>query len=387
MSSLNLPVCIICRAQFDSDQRIPYTQPCNHTICNQCIVHQTITNCPIDQVAIVTNRSINHALLYFLFGTSIFQSCADTGDCSIESAIDSYLIDLTKLLRDSFIGQSSNLSAQLSRRLFHLIESSPHHPEGRAEFVRRLRSVFNRLLLELIQAHYNTKQREQDFVRLVQSKGCSIIPNLTDEVIISLLKLFNAAGNHNDASYQRWVLVKYIMNELGTNDTKLRRQVEKTIQTLYRCSCFQIIRAKGASSFLKLKEDFYSVEELRQKHDAEMMKMAQSANIRLTAQSWAHLLRGCSDSNVISKMQSLLDRYQSPVQVEELEAAIKETKDKHKIGTHLNKLCDVKHILDNVSIKEMGGSDYKSICVVLEKLTSIKHLFTTRQCRSTVHKL
>lgn len=386
MSPPDLPVCIICRAQFDSDQRTPHTQPCNHTICNHCIVHQTVSNCPIDQAAIATHGTVNHALLYLLFGTSSIKSCTADGS-SIGTAIDTYLIDLTKLLRDSFIGQSSKLSAQLSRRLFHLIESSPHHDEGRIEFVRRLRSVFNRLLLELIQAQYSTKQREHDFARLVQSKGCSIEPDLTDEVIINVLKLYKAASSHDEASYQRSVLVKYIMNELGTSDTKVRRQVERTIQTLYRCSCFQVTRTNGASSFLKLRQDLHSVDDLRQKHDTEMIKMAQTANIRLTAQSWAHLLRGSTDPNVVSKMQSLLDRYQPPVQVEELQAAIRETQDKYNIVTHLNELSDIKQILDKASVKKMSGYEYESICVALEKLTSIKHLFTIRQCRSTIHKL
>lgn len=386
MSTLNLPVCINCREQFDTEYRVPYTQPCNHTICKQCILDHTAIECPSDKSSISKKDCcINQALLYYLFGRSL--SDQQPLDGPQEFRVNQNLIALAKLLRDSFIDETRKLSSQMSRRLLHLIESHPSNVKSRREFLMRLRSVYSRLLLELIQAHYNTKNREHDFRRFIQMKGCSVIPGLTDKVIAAVVKLYNAAQHPGKASYQRNVLIKYIMSELCSNDTRLKRQVEKTLQTLYRCSCFRPIQTEGGPSLLKLREDLYSIENLRERHDVEIIRLVQSANIRLTAQSWAHLLHGCSHPDVISKMQSLLDKHQSPVHLNELILAVKETGDRYKIDAHLNDLRDIQDSLEDFLTHESREPEYKSVDSVLERLTSVKHLFSIRQSRGTIHKI
>lgn len=386
MSALNLPVCIICREQFDTDYKIPYTQPCNHTVCQQCILQQTIRNCPSDNTTIVKDDTcVNRPLLYYLFGTVVDDHL--TNDESTQSKIGQHLIELARLLRDSLIDQTNKLSPQLSRRLLHLIESSPYYPDSRKEFLMRSKSVFNRLLLELIQTHYDTKEREHEFAWLIKKKGCSVIPNLTNEVISIIVKLYNAAQHPGKASHERDVLVDYIMIELSLNDLKLKRQVEKTLQTLYRCSCFHLIRVEGKKALFKLKEDLHSVEDLRQKHDTELIRLTQSSHIRLTAQSLAHLLHGSSHPDVVSRMQSLLDKHQCEVHVDELAMAVRKKNDSYGIGKYLNELRDIQDILNKSLIYESEIPDYNSIGAVLERLTSVKHLFSIRQTRGTIHKI
>lgn len=296
-----------------------------------------------------------------------------------KNAIDYYLEELVKILQM----ESNHISPQLKRRLECLTDSNDFKKNinnGRYELVRRIASVNNRLLVELVQAHYNTKQREQDLRRLIESLGCSILePELTDAVIDLLVKLYKAAGQCTDTSFERDVLIKYLLMELGHEKKKL---IGKVVQTLYRSSCFNIRGKEGEKARFELKEGLHNALDLRQKHDIEMIELAQTNHIRLTAESWAYLLHGRSDSQNVARMQSLLDKQQSSVKVSELEEAIGRVGDKYSINSYLNDLQQLQDLTTSILNEPNISIELVLLNDLMRKLVKVKHLFTVRQRRS-----
>lgn len=297
---------------------------------------------------------------------------------SDEETIEYYISGLSDLLKPD--AESSELSPQLRKRLLHLTEVKFGSHDDRQDFVRRLASVLNRLILELVQAHYNTKQREQDLIRLIHSKGCSISdPELTDKVIDILVKLYTAAGQHADSSYERNVLIRFLLKELGEQNCGKRR-VEKIVQTLYKSSCFHVTKLEGAPGRLRLKEDLCDASNLRQKHDVELIKFAQANCIRLPPESWVHLLYGHSCLVNLSKMQSSIDKHLTPVSVCELQTSMIKTGDKYGISKFIDTLEHIQNLLKDLS-SETGAIDTRILCDVMKKLVDLKHLFNIRQSR------
>lgn len=266
-----------------------------------------------------------------------------------------------------------NLSPQLRRRISHLIESTVNNDSQPTEVVRRISSVFDRLLLELIQAHYNTKQREQDFLRLVKSRGCIVRPDLIDVTLDLLLKLHKATGQCFDTSFERKILIKYLLKELEKRGF-VKNQVERIVQTLYRCSFFHVISKDGDPARFKLKEELASPSEMRLKHDSELIKMAVANLIRLPPDSWAYLLYHSSNTSIISAMQSLLDKHQTEVSVKELQECIIKTGDKY--GLDLQYLQQIQDLIKSSNV-EIG-----TVVDLLEKLLKLRPLFVLRQHRN-----
>lgn len=286
------------------------------------------------------------------------------------------LREISQVLTDS----EPFISPQQTRRLLQLISSPTNDPNCLDEIVRRASSVFNRLLLELIQAHYNTKQRERDFIRLINSRGCTILdPNLTNTVIDLLMRLKKAAGQCVDTSLERSVLIKFLLKELGECGHS-KRQIEKVVQTLYRCSCFQVTRSDGVPGRLKLRGDLCNGDLLRQKHDIELIKLAQSNHIRLPPESWAYLLHRSSCSDSISRMQSILDKHLTPATVDELCVSIYKANDKYKIDQYLDNLRTIQDLFESVT-RGRDNNRVDTVREIMQRLTQLRHLFGIRQCR------
>lgn len=297
---------------------------------------------------------------------------------SHEETIEHHISQLLELLEPG--PDCSDLSPQLRKRLLHLTEIKLHPIDDHHEFVRRFASVFSRLILELVQAHYNTKQREQDLIRLIHSKGCSISdPELTDTVIDLLVKLYTAAGHNTDTSYERNVLIRFLLKEIGERNCA-KRQVEKIVQTLYKSSCFHVTKLDGAPGRLRLREDLCLASNLRQKHDVELIKFAQTNCIRLPPESWVHLLYGYSSPVNLAKMQSLIDKHLPPVSVYELQMSVIKMGDKYGISKFIDTLEHIQNLIKDLS-SETGAIDTRVLCDVMKKLVDIKHLFNIRQCR------
>lgn len=306
---------------------------------------------------------------------------------------DDLLDRVNKKLRNfGFLIQSFNdsdrmvLSPQLLKRLttltnLNLITSS----DGGSikNIVTKIASVINRLIMELNQVHYNTKQREQDFIRLVNSKGCSINdPSLTDEVLNLLLKIHKAADQCIDTSFEREVLIKFLEIEL-VNYNCTKRQLRRIVQTLYACSCFEIIEGSNRPGKLRLKDELSTFDELRLKHDLGLIKMAQAEYIRLPPESWSFILYGNSYPETTSKIQSILDKYQRPVEVSELEYTIKRVGDKYNLQSVLPELKRIQNLITECNKEDNSKINHiERIDEILSILLNMENLFTIRQSRS-----
>lgn len=280
-------------------------------------------------------------------------------------------------LESIFSGRYADLSPQLARKLQALLESSSRESLVPIDLIHKISSVFKRLLIELIQIQYNTKQREEDAKRLFQAKNCTILdPNLSDLIINSLVRLYKA--NISDTSYERGVLIKYLMNEFRNEGYDNKKQVEKIIQTLYRCSCFDIMPMVGSPVRLKLKSELCSEIDVRLKHDFELIKLAHSNYIRLTPESWAYLLYRNCNQDLISRMQSLIDKDKNPPTVGELEHALSKTCDKYNIGSYIDDLKGLEFLIDQGTTNSV---DEALVCNSLMRLTRLSNLFSIRQNR------
>lgn len=288
----------------------------------------------------------------------------------------------------TFIEQEpdKNLSPQLRKKLWSLIESHSTHGGQMItkDYVNRLSSFYNRFLLELVQAHYHTKQRENDAKNLIENKGCTVkYPELTDKVLKLLTTLYNAVDQCDDISFERSVLIKFLHTDEDCRSNE--RTVKKIVQTLYRSDCFHIIKKENAPARFKLKEELYDFVKLRQKHDVGMIGLVQNEFIRLSPKSWANLLRphrASTDLDIISEFQSLLDKYQTKITIEELERAIS-INDRYGLEALLEDLrlsYDLMSRIEN-SIDKIDLDFVKAIENLITLLVKLKPLFTIRQIR------
>lgn len=296
------------------------------------------------------------------------------GPITIRSNLDR----LSSLLSEE---SSQTISPQLKRKLQILVEV-PEVDWISCEFVQKISSIFKRLLLELIQIQFNTKQREQDAKRIIESQKCTLDPGLIDNVMRSLVKLFRAKTRlSTDTSYERNVIIKFLMNELQ-DERKSKKQIEEVVQTLYSLSFFDIMPMVGSPARLKLKSDLCNVIDVRLKFDFEMIKLAQSKHIRLSPESWAFLLHRDSNQETMSRMQSLIDKDRSAPRVDELEYAISKMSDKFNLKPSLNELQMLENLLDsapsNCTLEESFINN------LLTYLLRISDLFALRYCRRKV---
>lgn len=296
-------------------------------------------------------------------------------------------LEINQILSDlsSFVQKhASTISPQLKRKVSQLIPYSSEKNNDGEELQLWLYSIFSRLIFELIQAHSNTKQREQDVIRLVDEIGCSIRePKLTGLVTDFLIKLFKAAPH--GASFERSVMIEYLHKEIdGFGYGFRRKDIEKVVQTLYRCSCFNVAQQEGAPSRFTLSNNIRSSNDMRYQHDLEIICLAQENSIRLSPKSWAYLLHGCSGSFQTAFVQSILDKCQTGATVQELCTVIHKFGDKYNIS-HLT--CELSSIEDLINENCQKGSKTKiddliRIRDIASHLNRLRHLFTVRQCRN-----
>lgn len=282
----------------------------------------------------------------------------------------------------NFVADNKNqISHQMIRRLRQLCEIQEPCKDLQ-QVHRSLVSIYDRLILELIQAHHNTKQQERDVIRLVDKLGCSINePELVSMVIELLIKLYKAAGHCSDTSFERGVLVKYLMKEASIYGYK-KRQVERVLQLIYRCSCFDINKCDDNPSRLRLKARLKNHNDFRCQLDTEIISLASSNGILLQPDSWAYLLYRRSSPDIMAHLQSLLDRTKRRVTVEDLIEIIRKAGDRYGIGPYMADLSRISESL-NGTINDSCQDERASIDFAFSKLIQLSHLLTIRQCRNT----
>lgn len=383
------PVCMLCRSQFNAEDRQPCTQVCQHSICMKCINQSdgSLGRCPQDGKNINLSKQTNRPLLRYLTEQCVVTSNLNETSKSAAENINDYLEEFADLLKSGVKTQElkPKISPQLGRRLLHLLKSTYIFDESRMEFINRLSSVFKRLLIELIQVHFTTKQREDEFRRLVKKKGCILYPDLTDLVMEILLKLYNGSGPNDDTSFERNILIKFCLKELPSLQYT-KKHVEKVIQTLFFSGFFHVIKGDNQPSRYRLKEDLHDTRDLRLKFDIRLIKLAQEEHIRLSPESWTRLLYKRPYPEDVSRLQSLLDKYQASPSYSELEIAINRAgsssqlsqeclKNLHKLETLINK-CQTSITSDVISLELLED--------IMRLLHQGRELFMLRQCRSTL---
>lgn len=263
-------------------------------------------------------------------------------NCSLE--LQQALLDL----KNSTINIGSKLSPQLKRKLDALVGRTfdPFDSRSLEELHHKIGSILQRLILELIQMHESTINREKRLVNLVNQKGCSIrFPEITERVVESIIKLYTAPGQPENTAYERKVLTRFVMNEVNVFDCP-KSQYEKMINTFYWASCFDVIPGQGAPARLKLKEEYYDPLRLRERHDLQMMRLARDNFIYLSAESWAHLLRGRSTPEDVAQMQSLLDKYPDELNVEKLQKTVMINGDRYNLATIIDSLNEADGLMN-----------------------------------------
>lgn len=280
-------------------------------------------------------------------------------------------------MTSNMLSLESKLSPQMNARLSRLskIVRSNQSEQLSGHVVRCLSSIMNRLMLELVQAHFCTKQREHDFRSLLIRKGCLLDPILIKSVIDELINLYQSAAKHcSECSFTRKVLILYLQK---TFDNKFReKDLAGTIQTLYRSSCFESRDGK-----LKLRDGITAVEDVRARVNTEMIKLGLDNNIRLNPESWSFILYGVAEyQENIPRIQSLLDKLDTPVEIEELKNAIDMRSDHLKLRSHMDELDSIRCDLHRLQ-KHSVTIDSDQVCNLIKKLSRFKRLFVVRQSR------
>lgn len=380
-----VPTCTLCRSIFKPDEKLPCTQACQHSVCSDCLssIETRTLICPVDGEQLELCRIINEPFSTLL-GSRALEEHLDLSKQNIDSLqqISQHLKRLASLV----IGDKGKyLSPQLEKKLRHLIQSTCCEEKSRLEFLKRFSSLYNRLLLELIQAHSNTSQREQELKKIIKNKGCILEPNLADSVIELLMQLYKAPGQGEDSFYERKVLVLFLANKLTDKNIRIK-EVEKVVQTLYRSECFIIAKLDGATGRLRLKEELCNSVDVREKHDEGLIKLAQTVNppIRLSPEDWTRLLYRSSHPETISRIQSLLDRHTVTPTAHELKQVISKMGDKYKILDNLDDLQQLGNRIESL-MQSSVGMELGKIAQLVESLALFEFLFVLRQCRGQRH--
>lgn len=274
----------------------------------------------------------------------------------------------------SILDPCNRLSPQMNAKLSRLSEAAKS--KSSSNIVRCLSSIMNRLMLELVQAHSSTKQREHDFRSLLNKKGCLLDPILIKWVIDELINLYQSAAKHcSECSFTRKVLILYL---LKTFDNKFReKQIAETIQTLYRSSCFEVIDGK-----FKLKDGISTADHVRAHVNREMIKLGLENHIRMDCESWSFILYGIYEcQNNISQIQSLLDKIETPVKIGELKDVIRTKNDNLNLEDNLSELDSISNQLNLLNHNPSTLTD-DEICVLIKRFTRLRRLFVLRQTRS-----
>ncbi|XP_075159855.1 RING finger and CCCH-type zinc finger domain-containing protein roquin [Haematobia irritans] len=397
--------CPICENEFSTNQRLPISLGCGHTICRVCLATLYSRQCPFDQTSISTdvdNLPINNALLQLLNSgdggndngngdgkvntastsnaNSVTKSSTSNinvnnnhssktygyGNENVAAASDQQMPPSVRNLKPedlkcyksskkcieelaqylkSFVTNSGNtlLTRPMLRKLVTLVNCQLMEEEGRIRAVRTARFLGERTVTELLLQHQNPQQLSLCLWAAVRSRGCQFLgPSLQEEVLKLVLQALQ-----NGSALSRKVLVMYVVQRLIDNLLPASKtSIGHVVQLLYRASCFKVSKREGDSSLMQLKEEFRNYEALRREHDAQIVQIATEAGLRIAPDQWSSLLYGNTSHK--SHMQSICDTLQTPSSfaqsVQELVLALQRTGDPTNLSNlrpHLKHLATI----------------------------------------------
>lgn len=387
----DLPTCILCKLSFDCETRLPITQTCNHSVCSTCFTNQTVEplNCPLDGT-IFKNEATNLPLLILQCGPQAVRFDYKLINNETNSPTIARVKQFICLLANQVQNSPDSHSPQQTRKLLQLIVSYHDNRSGQLDCITKLVSIYERMLFEVIQVHYSTRSREIAVTRILEKKNCHIFnPKMTDDVIEILVKLFRAADDgYREQSFERTVLNKFLINKLGEQNKSV---IEKIVQTLLWCNCFEVIKMDNAPSRFKLKPNIKSAFQMREQHDHEIIRKVRDDlgnPIRLSPESWASLLHGEVSPRLVANMQSLLDKNRLPVTIEEVESTMRGNRNNRLDLTKfdLRQLQKLQHYF-GLQTELMSDKQVESLlCSILEEMASWFPLLAIRSLRRRWHE-
>lgn len=111
-------------------------------------------------------------------------------------------------------------------------------PESRVKAMKSVRSIGERVLMELLIKHQNPNSISANLWAAVRSRGCQFLGPAMQEEVLRLVKLALEDG----IALSRKVLVMFVVQRLSEH---FPHQASKTaighvVQILYRGSCFKV---------------------------------------------------------------------------------------------------------------------------------------------------
>lgn len=304
--------------------------------------------------------------------------------------VDEDIIDVIKNIASIVKTEhKKNLSPQIIRKLERLLQINNIDESSFDRVLHLIAGLVDRLILELVQAQYDTKRREGDFLRLAKLKKCYISnPKLTDLVIVSLIRLYKVACHCSDTFVERNVLIGILLKQLSEYNCN-KNHIAKVVQTLYWSECFEINKMERGSAKLMLKQGLTTAEDVRMEHDRALINLAYSNHIRLNPKSWSFILYNDTCQNNQSYIQSILDKFDYPVTIEELKINIERSGDKFNLSHSINDLDEIMKLHRALMMTNKQGDKqqilrYEYFRALVYKLNDLKDLFLIRQSRNKI---
>jgi len=255
----------------------------------------------------------NNALLQLL-GQKIDKNNADLsqlnlseGDCEqfkeSQLSIEELALFLQPLAEQGITAAVSHLTRPMLKKLVTVVNCQVLESEGRARALRAARSIADRTVTELLVMHQNQQQISTLLWTAVRNRGCQFLgPVMQEEALKLILKVLEIGK-----FLSRKTIVLYVVQQLQQDFPQASKTcVGHVVQLLYRASCFNVEKREDDSSLMQLKEEFRSYESLRREHDAQIIRMAMEAGLRISPEQWSTLLYGNHKHK--SDMQSIIDK-------------------------------------------------------------------------------
>ncbi|XP_073843697.1 RING finger and CCCH-type zinc finger domain-containing protein roquin [Musca autumnalis] len=365
--------CPICENEFSTNQRLPISLGCGHTICRVCLSTLYSRQCPFDQTSITTdvdNLPINNALLQLLNSgdgndngnaSNVKANSSSSGVGASTSNTSSNTKNSTNTNKTFGGGGGGGVSSEndcaagdqhmppsvrnLKPDDLKSYKSSKKCIEDLAQYLKSFvtnsgNPLLTRPMLRKLVTLVNCQLMEEEgrirAVRTARFLGERTVTELLlqhqnpQQLSLCLWAAVRSRGCQflgpsmqeevlklvlqalqNGSALSRKVLVMYVVQRLIDSSLPASKtSIGHVVQLLYRASCFKVSKREGDSSLMQLKEEFRNYEALRREHDAQIVQIATEAGLRIAPDQWSSLLYGNTSHK--SHMQSICDTLQTP---------------------------------------------------------------------------
>ena len=255
--------CAICYRHFRSEEMLPITISCGHTVCLKCLKKQKKPICPLDRVTIKMtpdNAFPNTAIMKVLGINDTVSTPEDIMEGEsreyyrrLRVAVENLAMLLKPVIGQGAQGVSSTcLRPQMVKKLVSIINTPLLEEEGRLRLMKAAKSLAERTTTELLSLHQNKQELASQLWAAIRQRNCQFLgPVMQDEAIKNILKVLE-----NGRCLSRRNIVLFVVQQLEQEfPSASKTNVGHVVQLLYRASCFNVDKKEGDSSLLQLKEE------------------------------------------------------------------------------------------------------------------------------------